>query len=190
MVEPERFGSLQGTVLDFETGQPIAGAGVTTSPATDAIVTGADGGFTVSDALVGSYTITGSRSGYLTNTATVSVRQGRTAQATLFLRPDDDDDDGGTPAVVFGAEVLNFTNEPFGADSSYVTVEYRALNNGEVDVASYEIYLRIDTNRGAFYQEVRGTDLLAGQRDFGTFRKYLLGATATTVVVEGSQATP
>lgn len=188
LVEPERFGSLQGTVLDFETGQAIAGAGVTTSPATDAIVTGADGTFGVSDALIGSYTITATRDGYDPNTTTISIREGRVAQAALFLRPETEEDDTETE-VVFGSEVLNFTNERFTADSSYVSVEYRALNNGETDIGSYEVYFRIDTDRGAFYQEVRGEALAAGQRDFGTFRKYVLGGTATGVVVEDSQAT-
>lgn len=192
LVEPERFGSLAGTVVDFETGQPIAGAGVTTSPATDAIVTDTEGAFTIPDALTGSYTITATRNGYDPNTTTISVREGRAARATLFLRPAEDDDDTGTD-VVFGAEVLNFTNETFptatGTDSTFVNVEYRALNNGDVDISTYEIYFRIDTDRGPFYQEVRGEALAAGQRDFGTFRKYVLGATASAVIVEDTQAT-
>ena len=181
LVEPERFGTIQGQVVSFDTGDPVPRAGVTTSPASDAITAGDDGTFEIDDVLVGTYTITATRSGFQPATATVSVRNGRTAQATLFLRDEDDDTGTGTR---FAAEVLGFTNEPFKSDSSFVTVEYRAINNGTTDVARYEVYFRIDTDRGPFYQEVQGTDLGAGERDLGTFRKRLLGATAQAVVIE------
>ncbi len=185
LVEPERFGSIQGSVVAFDTGAPVARAGITTSPASDAITAGDDGTFVVDDVLAGTYTITATRSGYSPSTATVSVRDGRTAQATLFLRDADDEDAAGTR---FGAEVLGFTNEVSASDSSFVTVEYRAINNGEEAVARYEVYFRIDTDRGPFYQEIRGTDLGAGERDLGTFRKRLIGATAEAVIIEGTVA--
>ena len=183
LVEPERFGDLQGTVVDFETGAPLSGAGVSTSPATDAITTGGDGAFAIEDVLVGTYTITASRTGYTPNTVTVSIRNGRTAQATVFLRPVD------TPPVAgagFTADVLRFTNQAFTADSSFVTVEYQARNDGETAIGQYEVYFRVETDRGAFFQEIRGQNLGAGARDIGSFRKRLLGASAQTVVVEGS----
>ena len=185
LVEPERFGSIQGTVVSFETGAPIPRAGITTSPASDAITAGDDGSFQIDDVPVGTYTITATRAGFDPNTVTVSVRDGRTAQATLFLRDDDDD-----PAsdVDFGAEVLGFTNEPFTSDSSFVTVEYRAINNGSTNVPRYEIYFRIDTDRGPFFQEIRGTDLAAGERDISTFRKRLIGASAQAVIIEDTVA--
>lgn len=186
LVEPERFGSIQGTVVTFDTREPVPGAGVTTSPATNAITAGDDGRFEIGDVLVGTYTITATRSGFQPATATVSVRDGRTAEAVVFLREDDADGDPG--GVEFGAEVLGFTNEPFASDSSFVTVEYRALNNGDEAVGRYEIYFRIDTDRGPFYQEVKGTDLGAGERDLGTFRKRLLGATAQAVIIEDTAA--
>ncbi|PAP77448.1 carboxypeptidase-like regulatory domain-containing protein [Rubrivirga marina] len=180
LVEPERFGTVQGIVQDFETGAPIVGASITTSPATSSITTNQDGGFSFDDIMTGSYTISASRNGYDSGTTTVSVREDRVTQATVFLRPDTD----GGPDVLFGAEVLNFTNETFTADSSFVTVEYRALNNGNDVVDAYEVYFRIDTDRGPFYQEIGGTDLGAGEQDVGSFRKRLLGAVAQVVVVE------
>ncbi len=186
LVAPERFGGIEGGVSSFETGEVIAGALVTTSPATDAITVGDDGRFVIEDVLAGTYTLTAIRDGFEPNTVTVQVRDGRTAQATLFLRRETDDD--GSSDVVFGAEVLGFTNETFAADSSFVTVEYRALNNGDVPIAEYEVYFRIDTDRGSFYQEATGTDLGAGERDLRTFRKRLIGAVAEVVVVEDTVA--
>jgi|ABEF01.1.fsa_nt_gi hypothetical protein len=180
LVEPERFGTVVGSVQDFETGAAISGASISTSPATGSITTSQEGTFSFEDIQTGSYTISASRNGYNSGTATVSVREGVTTQATIFLRPEEDD----SPDILFGAEVLNFTNETFTADSSFVTVEYRALNNGEDIVDAYEVYFRIDTDRGPFYQEIGGTDLGAGEQDVGTFRKRLLGAIAQVVVVE------
>jgi hypothetical protein len=188
LVEPERYGSIQGRVLDRETSAPVAGASVTTSPATGAFLTDDDGTFRVDDVLTGSYTIAASRRGYDPNTVTVAVRDGQTTTAEFFLEAEG----AGEPAVEFGAEVLGFANEAFaarsGADSTFVTVEYRALNRGDVDLARYEVYFRIDTDRGPFYQEIAGEGLEAGQLDFGTFRKYLLGARASAVVVLDTSA--
>ena len=180
LVEPERFGSIQGVVIDFETGSRIPNAAVTTTPATDAITADGDGAFTVTDVLTGTYTLTASRTGYLTSTATVAVREGRTAQAAIYLKRD-----AGTPGTPgISAEVLRFTNEPFTADSSFVTVEYRARNRSDVSIGSYEVYFRIDTDKGPFYQEIAGTDLAAGEQDLSQFRKQIFGGMASTVSVD------
>lgn len=185
LLEPELYGSIEGRILDRETFKPVAGALVTTSPATGAIVTGEDGRFAIDDVLVGSYTIAASRRGYDPSTVTVAVRNGQTTNAEFFLQ--EEGEEGAGPDIEFAAEVLNFTNEVFaargGGDSTFVNVEYRALNQGDVNISDYEIYFRIDTNRGPFYQEIAGSDLGAGQLDFGTFRKYLLGARAEGVVI-------
>lgn len=189
LVTPERFGSIDGRVIDFETREPVAGAGVTTSPATGSVITGDDGSFLIEDVLTGTYTVTASRSGYDTGTTTVSVREGDPRTAIVFLSTDDAD--GADPD--FAAEVLNFTNETFaaasGADSSFVSVEYRATNRGDDAIASYEIYFRIETDQGPFYQEVSSSEgLAAGRQDFGTIRKYVLGGQATNVVIEDTAA--
>lgn len=188
LLEPERFGTVQGRVLDRETNEPIAGASVTTSPATGAFVTDADGRFSAGEVLTGSYTISANRIGYDPNTVTVAVREAQTTDASFFLAQEDA---SGTD-VAFAAELLNFTPEIFqavnGTDSTYVTIEYRAINQGDVNIATYEIYFRIDTNRGPFYQEVTGSNLEATQRDIGTVRKYLIGATPSAVEIEGTSA--
>ena len=92
LVEPERFGNIEGSVFNFETGESIPRALVTTSPATDAITVGDNGQFVINDVLTGAYTLTAVRNGFDPNTVTVQVRDGRTAQAALFLRPETDDD--------------------------------------------------------------------------------------------------
>ncbi|GAB5536978.1 MAG: hypothetical protein Rubg2KO_32270 [Rubricoccaceae bacterium] len=189
LLEPEAFGTVQGRVLDRETNEPIVGASVTTSPATGAFVTDADGRFSAGEVLTGSYTISANRLGYDPNTVTVAVRESQTTDASFFL---EQEDEGSSTEVAFAAELLNFTPEIFqavnGSDSTYVTLEYRAINQGDVDIETYEIYFRIDTNRGPFYQEVTGSNLEATQRDIGTVRKYLIGATPSAVEIEGTSA--
>ncbi|HEX8299444.1 MAG TPA: carboxypeptidase regulatory-like domain-containing protein [Rubricoccaceae bacterium] len=184
---PDQFGGIEGTVVDFTTGVPIAGAGVTTSPATNATVTGGDGRFSVPDALVGSYTITANRNGYTPNTATVSVREGRTAQATVFLRPSTDPNTGGTPTLDLTAEVTNFFNRrvstPRG-DSVVVVIDYRVRNTGTAVIPSYQVVFRIVTPAGDFFQEVTRTTLAVGQSAVGRVEKDTGGAQATEVRVD------
>ena len=184
---PDQFGSIQGTVVDFTTGAPIAGAGVTTTPATDATVTDASGTFTVPDALVGSYTISANRTGYAPNTASVSVREGRMAQATVFLKPSTDPTTGGTPAVEITAEVTNFFNRRFTTtrgDSTVVIVDYRVRNTGTAVVPGYQVVFRIVTPAGDFFQEVNRTTLGVGQSAVGRVEKDTGGALATDARVD------
>ena len=187
-VEPDRFGSLEGRVIDFETFAPISGAQVTTSPATNSVLTGEDGTFVIENALIGTYTITARRNGYVPNTTTIAVREGQTSRAEVLLDLDDGDDE--PTAGELTAMVLNFTNETFTTDSSFVSVEYRATNTGETTLSDYDVVFRIDTDRGPFFQQITGTSLGPGRSSFGTFRKALLGATASAVVVESTAVPP
>lgn len=184
---PDTFGSLQGVILDFETGAPIPGAGVTTSPATDAVVTDASGSFSIADAVTGSYTITANRTGFTPNTATVSVREGRQTQATVFLRPSDDPDDGGTPAIDITAEVTGFFNRTISTtrgDSTIAVVDYRVRNTGDATVPGYQVIFRIQTPAGDFFAEVNRTALAVGQTAVGRVEKDTGGAVATAVLVD------
>ncbi len=184
---PDQFGTIQGTVVDFTTGAPLSGAGITTTPATDATVTDADGRFTVPDALVGSYTISANRNGYAPNTASVSVREARTTQATIFLKPSTDPNTGGTPATDISAEVTNFFNRTIQTtrgDSTIVVIDYRVRNTGTAVVTGYQVVFRIVTPAGDFFQDVTRTTLGVGQSAVGRVEKDTGGALATNVLVD------
>ncbi len=184
---PDQFGTIQGTVVDFTTGAPIAGAGITTTPATDATVTNSNGNFTIPDALVGSYTISANRTGYSPNTASVAVRDARTAQATVFLKPSTDPNTGGTPAMEITAEVTNFFNRRISTsrgDSTVVVVDYRVRNTGTAVVPSYQVVFRIVTPAGDFFQDVTRTTLAVGQSAVGRVEKDTGGALASSVLVD------
>jgi hypothetical protein len=185
---PELTGTIEGRVLDLVTGQPLAGAGITTAPPSGALVTDADGSFVIEDLPAGNYTITASRNGYRTNTVTVSVREGRTTPAVLFLR---EDATAGSPSRGFEVRVENFenvarrTSSTSPLDSGFVRINYRAINRGDAVITAYEIYFRIETEQGrTFYQEQGGQNLNPGQQDARTFEKYIAGNRATAVVVD------
>jgi len=181
VLEPERFGSIQGRVLDFETGDPIAGASITTSPPTGAIVTNNNGEFSIEEVLAGNYTITGNKSGYDPNTVTVAVLSERTTQATLFLSEEDTTDTADDASM--SVEVLNFTNQ-VGTDSTDVRVQYRVRNTGEVTIPSYEVYFTILTTGDTYFEEQQGTNLGVGQQDIGEFTEFIGQDSATAVVID------
>lgn len=80
-------GSIAGIVTDASNGQPIAGASVTTQPPTSSVTTNAQGGYSIPGIPGGTYTVTATRSGYASNSATVGVTVGGTATANLALVP-------------------------------------------------------------------------------------------------------
>ncbi len=177
---PDPSGRIEGAVFDFDTRAALGGVGITSSPPSSAILTGGDGTFVLEDVAAGNYTITASRSGYQTNSVTVSVREGRTTQAAVFLEKAD------TTAnqAALSAEVLNWSNQKTEGDTVRVRVEYRVRNTGAVDLPAYEVYFRIETEEVNFFQEQNGTDLNVGQEDIRQFSKKLLKQPATAVTVD------
>lgn len=95
--EPELFGSISGLVRDADTNEPIIGASVTTNPPTNAIVTNDEGRFLLSEIETGTYSITVRKTGYLNASVSVSVRDGQTAEAIMFLQPKDETKAAGKP---------------------------------------------------------------------------------------------
>lgn len=84
-IQPEMFGNISGLVLDADDSSPIAGASVTTSPPTNALVTDDSGKFEYSNITAGNYTITLSKNEYVKNTVSVQVKDGETTSPTILL---------------------------------------------------------------------------------------------------------
>ena len=181
LLEPDLRGNIEGQVLDAGTNDPIGGAGITTNPPTSSLLTDGEGRFQLGNLPEGNYTVTARRNGYRSSSTTVSVRDGETTPAVVFLEESDADDDTTTTAD-FQASVLGFNNRVRG-DSIYVNVEYRARNTGDADIDSYEIYFQILTTGQTYFQEVGGTDLGVGQSDIGEFEKYVGRDTVTVVEI-------
>lgn len=178
---PNLTGSIEGTVMDYDTNETLAGVSITTSPPTGAYVTDAGGAFTLEDLETGNYTITANKPGYQKNAVTVSVKENRTTQAVIFLEMEEEEDS--TQAAVL-PEVIDWTNVQRN-DSVFVHVEYRVRNTGDVPLQAYEVYFRIETTSNDLFHEVAGSSLAAGQTDVGEYEKHLTsGEEAQNVVVD------
>src|SRR6056297_634218 len=89
-ITPETFGNIDGQVLNSETEDGVGSVNITTSPATNSILTNQDGSFSFNEVTTGNYNITASKSGFESATVSVNVREGKTATAQIFLKPDDE----------------------------------------------------------------------------------------------------
>lgn len=84
-IQPELTGSISGKVINQETGAPLPGASVTTSPPTNALITDANGSFFIGDVAVGNYNISVTKNEFDKSTVAISVRESQTASAMVYL---------------------------------------------------------------------------------------------------------
>lgn len=184
VMEPELFGDIEGMVIDSITEEGVPNVGITTAPASDAILTNSDGSFSFTGLPTGNYTIQARKNGFVNNSVSVSVRDGKTSVARILLKPEEDD----PPVTEQDLDVIitSWFNESRG-DSSFVDVEYRVSNLSTVnDIDEFEIYFEIETGGDTnFFYDVSGTNLKKGQNRFGGFSKYIRTFTATNVAVIG-----
>lgn len=183
LLEPDLRGAIQGQVVDFDTGLPLSGVIVSTNPPTGSFITGEEGRFQIDDLPTGNYSVSGRISGYDANSVTVAVRDGETAEAVLALEAETEEDTTSTDAD-FEASVLNFSSRS-REDSSFVVVEYRARNTGEVRISTYEIYFQLLTTGPTYFEEISGTDLGVGQSDIGEFEQFVGPDSVTAVQIGG-----
>lgn len=186
-VGPTLEGSIDGRVLTFADRQPVEGAVATTSPATGAFVTDADGRFRLRGIEAGTYTVTVRRSGFASTTVSVAVRDGESTPVTVFL---DEEGEADAPTPTLDASVVNWANRSVSDDSTFVDVEVRVRNDGAAAVARYEVYVQIDTDGDRFFEEVRGDSLRVGQADIERFSTFIRAHQATEVGVDTVYAEP
>lgn len=92
-IEDEVFGSIQGTVIDSETNQPINNANITTTPPTNSILTGEDGTYRLDEIPVGNYSIQARKNKFQNNSVSVAVRENQVAVANIVLSPEVEEPD-------------------------------------------------------------------------------------------------
>jgi len=180
-VTPETFGNIQGQVLDGESGDGVSSVNITTSPATNSIITNQDGSFSLDHVTTGQYSITAKKSGYESATVNVKVREGETATAQIYLNAD-----GSNTSDYFSAKVTAWS-ETTSNDSTFAEVEYQVSNTSDnTNIQEYEVYFDIYTTGNTFSKEVGDTVLSAGERNIGDFRKYVRQTTIDSVIVSGT----
>lgn len=186
-ITPETFGNIEGQVMNSETEEGVRGVNITTSPATNSIITNQDGSFSLNEITTGNYNITASKSDFESATVSVNVRQGKTATAQIFLDPE-----GGNGEKSLAAEVTAWNErtvniDSTGSDSTFVDVEYEVMNESDdIDIDRYEVYFKIYTSGQTFSREEADTALSAGERNIADFSKYVHQTTVDSVVVNGT----
>lgn len=86
LVEYDVFGSISGTVIELDTGDPVPQATVTLSPGGKNTYTGNDGTFEFLDLDARQYTVTVQKTGYQTNRKTVTTIAGDNVDISLTLK--------------------------------------------------------------------------------------------------------
>ncbi len=84
-IEPVLNGSLSGVVLAMETGLPLEGVALSTTPATTSIVTDKSGRFSIAGVPPGSYTLSVAKSGYTKTIVNVAVNENQNTEATILM---------------------------------------------------------------------------------------------------------
>lgn len=82
----DTFGSISGTVIDLDSGDPIQSATVTLSPSGMNTYTGYDGTFEFLGLDARQYTVTVQKTGYQTNRKTVTTIAGGNVNISLTLK--------------------------------------------------------------------------------------------------------
>ena len=83
--EYDSFGNIAGTVIDNDSGEPIAQATVTINPTAKNTYTGTDGHFEYTGLEPQQYTVTVQKMGYQANRKTISVTAGETTNISMVL---------------------------------------------------------------------------------------------------------
>ncbi len=81
----DTFATLQGTVTDNETSEPVANANVVLSPGSKNQLTDSNGNFEFKELEAIQYTATVQKSGYQTNRKTITLISGETTEMSITL---------------------------------------------------------------------------------------------------------
>lgn len=181
IIDPQLYGSIEGTVINSSTSSGIQSVSIETSPATEVVLTSNDGQFKLTEVPTGKYVIKANKPEFGIKSVNVLVREGEVSSAKIVLEPD-----GQNPSGSLKADVTSWyqTGAP---DSSFVEIEYRVRNtSSSTKLQDFEVYFDIHNNQETLFYEVADTALNAGETDFGSFRKFVRDATVDSVVVSGT----
>jgi len=182
-VEPEFFGSIEGSVINSETENGVSNVSIETTPATEAILTNTDGSFQITDIPTGNYVIRASKPGFKSKSVNLMVREDRASSAKILLEPDEEAE--GITSEFLKAEVTSWF-QTGQSDSSFVDVEYKVSNtSSSTKFTEYEVYFDIFTSGETFLFEVNDTELEPEENNIGTFEKFVRNTVVDSVVVSG-----
>lgn len=85
-VEYDIFGTIEGTVVDSETFEPVGCVSVDLSPGTKNVITSDDGKFVFADLDAQQYSLSVHKNGYESNIRTVKVLSGETSTVVITIK--------------------------------------------------------------------------------------------------------
>lgn len=146
-LEIERKGSIIGTVLDKETGDPLENVQVSTNPASSTAITDEDGNFSILDILIDDYSVQAELEGYRTGFEPVNVVEGGVSEVVVNLELSDADNLPPTqPELVFpedGAEEVElevqFTWEASDPENDDIFYTLKLRNGATSEMQEFEV---------------------------------------------------
>ncbi|MGV8095692.1 MAG: carboxypeptidase-like regulatory domain-containing protein [Mangrovibacterium sp.] len=144
----ENYGSVSGKIYDGETYQPVAGALVTTSPASISVLSDAEGNFAITRVQEGEVAVNVKKKDYLSNTLSVAVYNKENTVLNFLIFKDDDDLD---PVSLYDPVPGNGASE----QATAFTFKWSVESEGSVGL-TYNIYI-FESN--STVQKVVGEDI-------------------------------
>ncbi|MBU1065966.1 carboxypeptidase regulatory-like domain-containing protein, partial [bacterium] len=107
--EAETTGTINGTILDAITFQPVSGAVITTIPISSTKTSDSEGTYQIEGVEPGTYSVQASKNGYITNSTTVKIIAGEETSADIQLSPQGVELSVSTTSLNFGIITTNLT---------------------------------------------------------------------------------
>ena len=85
-IEYDIFGTIEGTVVDSETFEPVGYVSVDLSPGSKNVITSDDGKFVFDDLDAQQYSLSVHKNGYESNIRTVKVLSGETSEVMITIK--------------------------------------------------------------------------------------------------------
>jgi hypothetical protein len=128
------YGSIDGTVIDSETYLPIQGALITTTPASIAVLTDANGKFSIPKVKEGDVAVNIKRKDYLSNSLTVAIfKNENTLMDFLIFK---DNTNIGTISIYDPVPGNGAVDQPLA-----MTLKWKTEGNKASTVLTYDIYI-------------------------------------------------
>ncbi len=133
-VSSNKTGTIDGTVVESETMVGIPSVSITTTPGTSALLTNAQGEFTLEDVDVGTYSVRASKAGYETESVSILVKKNQTTIANIVMEKEETPNDAPNPPDNPTPE-NGATNQPIE-----LTLAWSASDPNSNNTLNYDVY--------------------------------------------------
>jgi hypothetical protein len=151
-VGPGGAAAITGRVINALTQAPLAGASISTTPATQSVVSDTAGNFTIANVAAGTYAINASRVGYANASLSVTMTGGQNLQVVIPMVVGNGGDSLGTPWNPMPPD--NAAGQP-----TYITLQW-SVTGGTRDSLRYDVYFGTNPDPALAVADITDTTLL------------------------------